>query len=351
MRMSVTPDLSVVGIMSLVFQVLFLGIQEALPPAYPQVFQRSIRWLIGAAAIVCTWLGISLYPVAGPVKFWMVAIGLVAFAAIPPLAGLAESKWARDGQAVFSTGAVPGTENRFPGHLLTNILGALAASAFLWVAYSTSGFAEFVANFPHAAAFNIMLPLPMIAVFSFVRWQQVNVCPALKDEIKLPGWEAKIRGFSLRHWHQTTNVLYLVAVAFLATTTFMYLVAYAMEQAKSTQSLSVSWQVIIAIVIGLGFLYACGMPWSRKNKAVYLTFLTGTPAGLGAAIIWLSWFKSDLFRNIAAASIVVVGYILYCAEVVWASRTDKKDVHVHYFVAAGIAVILLVMLGALYLTD
>jgi hypothetical protein len=108
--------------------------------------------------------------------------------------------------------------------------------------------------------------------------------------------------------------------------------------------------VILTILATLSFLYACGAPWSRANKAVYLVFLTGTPAALGGAIIWLSWFRDDVIRDTAAVSIVGIGYVLYCVEVVLATRADKKDIHVHYFAATGVAVVLGGMLGALYLT-
>lgn len=342
--------MSAVLVTSLVFQLLFLVGQEYLPPLHPVSMQRPLRVLISGIALVCTFLHIALYPVVGLATPLVVTTSLVVFSAIPPLAGLIESKSGPEGQSTYSTGVIPGTKNRFPGHLLTNILGALAVSAFLWVAHSTTGFTEFVAEFRFAAAFNIMLPLSMIAVFAFARWQQVDFCPKIDEAVEHSGWEAEIRGFSLRHWHQVTNVLYLIAAVFTATTTFSYLVAYAMERAKTPQPLLVSWQVVLTVLVTLGFFFACGGPWSRENKAVYLTFVTGAPAALGGAIVWLSWFRHDVVRDTVAVSIVGIGYVLYCVEVVLAGRANKRDIHLHYFAATGVAVVLAAMLGALYLS-
>lgn len=342
--------MSPVIIASLVLQLLLLAGQTFLPPVYPECIQKALMYVFGAIALVFTYFGIPLYPAAEAVSPLVVAVGLVAFALIPPFTGLRESKSALDGQSIYSTGVLPGTTSRFPGHLLTNILGALASSAYLWLADSTNGFNEFVAKFPHDAAFNIMLPLSMIVVFSFARWQQAQACPDIDKVVKSPGLEGKITGFSLRHWHQLTNVLYLIVVAFTATTTFLYLVSYGMEQAKAGDPIEVSWQVILTILVSLSFLYACGGPWSRQYRAVYFTFLTGVPAALGAAIIWLSWFRNDAIRNIAAVSIVGIGYVLYCCEVVLAGRVKGELLHLHYFSTAGIAVVLAVLLGTLYLS-
>jgi hypothetical protein len=82
---------------------------------------------------------------------------------------------------------------------------------------------------------------------------------------------------------------------------------------------------------------------------VYLTFLTGTPAALGGAAIWLSWFQDDRTRNVVAAMVVGVGYVLYCVEAVLTGRGPKEQVHLHYFAATGVATILAILLVAMYL--
>lgn len=349
-RLSRGVPMSPVRIASFILQLLLLFGQEYLPPVQPVGLQKAIRFVIGGIALFFTLIGVPLYPAVGPVGLLVVVVSLVAFALVPPFAGLLESKYGPDGQAIYSTGVLPGTTNRFPGHLLTNTLGALASCACLWAAHSTNGFDKFVARFPHDAAFNIMLPLSMITVFSFVRWQQADACPNIDEVVKHSGWEVKITGFSLRHWHQLINVLYLIAVAFTATTTFMYLFAYGMLQAKAGQPLELSWQIILIVLVSLSFFYACGGPWSREYRAVYLTFLTGTPAALGSVIFWLLWFREDVIRNITVVSIVVIGYIMYCVEAVLASRAQGERLHLNYFSSVAIAVVLAVLLGALYLS-
>jgi hypothetical protein len=71
---------------------------------------------------------------------------------------------------------------------------------------------------------------------------------------------------------------------------------------------------------------------------------------LGAVVVWLSWFSSGTGRNIAAVSIVGAGYALYCVEAVLGSRGRGEKVHLHYFAAAALAAVLVVLLGALYLS-
>jgi hypothetical protein len=335
---------------SMVLQVILLGFQQFAPNVYPTRIQKTIAFVAGAIALVCTSTGVALYPAELPSGPITLAIVLVAFALIPPLIGLLESRSKDNGQAIYSTRTLPGTSNRFPGHLLTNLLGALAVSSLVWVAHSTPGFDSFSANFSDDVAFNIMLPLATIVMFAFARWQQVSACPDIDERVgRDSNWEESIAGFSLRHWHQTTNVLYLIAATFVATTSVLYLFAYSMNQAKSGQPLQLSWQVVVTAVVVLSFLFACGGPWSREHRAVYLTFLTGTPAALGAVLIWLSLFVANEARNIAALAIVGAGYVLYCAEAVVSSRKRGEKLELHYFSATGIAIVLVVLLSALYL--
>ena len=115
----------------------------------------------------------------------------------------------------------------------------------------------------------------------------------------------------------------------------------------------ISLPIVVAIVLALGFLYACGAPGSRDHRAVYLTFLTGTPAALGGAILWLSWFKNDSLRNAAMVSVAALGYVLYCVLVVFAdwARSKSEDEKgllppLHYFVPMGVALVIAVVLGA-----
>ncbi|HEY1459127.1 MAG TPA: hypothetical protein VGH59_03610 [Casimicrobiaceae bacterium] len=331
-------------IASLLLQVLLTILQRRFPPVRPERIWKDLSLVVELSAIVCTFVRVSIYRTAVPGGPLLVAVVLVALALIAPCVGWLESRFRKNGQSIYSA-------NRFRGHILTNALGAIAASLLVWVAHSTNGFDEFVAKLPDHAAFNIMLPLSAAVVFSFVRWQQVHECPDLDQRAREdPASEDKIAGSSLRNWHQLINVIYLIAATFAATTTVLYLFAYAMVEAKAGHPLAVSWQVILTIVLSLSVLYACGSPGSREHRAVYLTFLTGTPVALGAVLVWLSWFSESALRNIAAASIAGIGYGLYCWEAVRGTGVHGEKLQLHYFSAAVIAVALVLLLGALYLS-
>ena len=343
--------MTLVLIASLGIQMAFVFMGNFAPPAYPEWIQKTLSGVIAGVTLLCTFLKTSIYPVELRVNPWILAAGLVGLAATSPIAGLIEARLRRNGQAVYSTGA-QNTPSRFAGHLITNILGALATSALLLVVHSTAGFDAFVAQFSSDAAFNVLLPLSSVVAFAFVRWQQVDACPDLDERARRrdPNREAGIDGFSLRHAHQFLNLLYLITVSFVAATTVVYLFSYAITEAKAGRPLTFSWQVLSILVLSLSFLYACGAPRVREQQAVYLTFLTGTPAALGAAAVWLALFRDSTSRDVAALTILTVGYVLYCAEVVLASRRHGEKLHLHYFSAAGVVLILVVLLGALYLS-
>jgi hypothetical protein len=66
-------------------------------------------------------------------------------------------------------------------------------------------------------------------------------------------------------------------------------------------------------------------------------------------LIWFTLLKADVGRNIAAASIIGVGYLVYTALAVLGSRRSARDaVRLHYFSAAAFAFVLIVIAGAFY---
>lgn len=319
--------------------------QFAMPKAQPAKIGEAFVFLSTAAAIICTTSGTSVSPAAWPISPLGVLAVLLVLAVLPPVLGLIESKVRKDGAEVFA-------RDRFPGHLLSNVLGALAAAAFVWSGRATPGFDSFAVVFQNSAAFNVVLPMTTIVILAFVRWQQVAKCPEL-DEIvdskHKEEWQNCIKGYSLKHWHQFTNTLYMIVVTFTGATMILYLFAYALVQAKAGDPLSFSWHIGVSMGVLLLFVCACGSPWSRENRAVYMTFLTGTPAVLVAALIWLALLENSTTRNVVAVSIIGIGYILYCAEAVLGStRGSKEGVQLHYFSAAAFAVALTLLVGALY---
>jgi hypothetical protein len=319
-------------------------------PAYPAKIYTVLCFMVFAATPLVTFAHIPLYPPPGSASPWAVAAVLLGLAVTAPIVGVGESMWSRQ-EVVFSN-------NRFLGHLRTNLFGALAASALWWVADSASGLAGPLATFPSSdIVLNVMLPVSAGAVLQFVRWQQMDALGKVDDRTidevmrKDPKeGEGKIVGFSLRHWHQLANIAHLVAATFVASCSFLFLVAYAMKQTAGEHPV-LTWPVVAAILLTLSFLYACGARGSRENKAVYLTFLTGTPAALGGAMLWLAWFRNGTFRDGAMALIGVVGYVLYCVEAVladWARDEKEGRPPLHYFAPMTIAVVIAVLLGIAY---
>jgi hypothetical protein len=341
----VTPSYLV--IVSFVLQlVLFWFSEYKMPQAQPERRQKNVVFIINVVALSLTAFSIPLYHFVLGVMPIAVGAGLLALAIFPPVSGLIEAR-GEGNSGIF-------TKDRFYPHLATNVLGALAAAAAVWVGYSTPGFDEFTIQFKDEAALNIVLPLTTIVIFAFVRWQQVSECPNLDELVEQKdsgALEDGIRGFSLSHLHQLSNAIYLIAVTFMAAGMILYLFAFTLDSAKHHHPITLSWQIASAIVGILAFLFACGIPKVRKHQAVYLTFLTGTPAALTAVVVWLALMQQSAIRNIFAMSIIIVGYVLYSTLAVLGSRRDDKEkVQLHYFSAAVFAVVLTLLAGTLYMS-
>lgn len=328
------------------FLVVAFGI-KVRPPVYPKKLAENIAWWMFAGAGFFSVVQIPISPAAAAGSSMLIGIGLVALSAVPPFLGLVESRSHPDGQKVFSTGQIPDTVNRFPGHLGGNLAGAVAAAMFLQLASSTPGIETFIAGIDDSPAFNIILPISVFVIYLFVRAQQVaaalDVDESLADAAR---FEKAIVGYSLSHWHQFTNVIYLILVTFTASTSVVYLFAFSVDRFAEGNPLHLTWPFIFACSLVLGFLLFCGTAWSNKERTVYLTFLTGTPAVLVAITIWLSMFADDPFRNVASFAIVGSGYIAYCILAIIAE--GKGKVHWHHFSALGMALVLAILLVTTY---
>jgi hypothetical protein len=164
-------------------------------PAYPLFVQFWIVVPLGVITLACTDVGFSLNPAGSLFVPWTVAI--LIFASVPPLIGLLESRLRANGQAVYSTRATARDGNRFPGHLVSNVAGAVAAASLVWAVRTTQGFGDFLGHFSNFAAFNIALPLVCLVILAFVRVQQIGVCPDIDARVKSdPDWERSILGYS-----------------------------------------------------------------------------------------------------------------------------------------------------------
>lgn len=330
--------------------VIALVIQAALSfarPVYPKEAYNRLGYAVFALTACFTTANIPLYP-GNP---WVVGSILLGLAVAAPIAGYFESGCQPDGQDVYCT------KERLPGHLLTNLLGAMAAFALWGVAHSVPGVADtFAKSLPHVdIAFNVMVPVSAAAAFLFIRWQQVDAFGKRDHEHNIDEGESSdqekgIVGFSLRHRHQQLNFFHLVFVTSVASTSGLLLVAHGL-QATGVGLPAVSWLVITAILATLAFLFACGLKWSRDNRAVYLTFLTGTPAALGGAIIWLSCFRANAVRDATMVAVAGIGYVAFCVEAVfadWARDNRRGCPPLHYFIPMAVAVVISVLLGIAY---
>ena len=328
------------------------GAPNLTGPVYPI---ETFNWLYYAGVLAVTMFfttfNISLYPV----NPWVVGSILLGFAVAAPIAGYFESKRQPDGQAVY---CMKRKANRFPGHLLTNLLGAMAAFALWDVVHSVPGVENtFAESLPNAnIAFNLLLPVSAAAAVLFVRWQQEDAFRKHDrqhkiDEVNSSCRERNIVGFSLSHRHQQLNFLHLVFVTYVASMSGALLLAHGMQATRVVLSAVSLWLVIAAILATLAFLFACGAPNSRDSRAVYLTFLTGTPAALGGAILWLSCFKADAVRNTAMVAVAGIGYVFYCVEAVfadWARDNRRGRPPLHYFIPMAVAIVIAVLLGIVY---
>lgn len=331
-------------VVSLVLQAVFIWVQDVLPAAFPKRTSNFFFKAVGSATLLLTGLNIS---VIGLLFQWGprgVTIALLALAAAPLIAGYAENRLRANGSMVFDL-------KRFHGHLLTNIIGAMAASAFVWAALSTPQFDQFSRGFSDEAALNIALPLATAVAIAFVRSEQERNCDGLdlrtaSDEVAEPA----IVGYSLRHIHQLLNTIFLATAVFASGATMLYLFAHSISSAKDGQPLDVSLPVVLSIILTVLFFLACGLPQSRHSRTVWMTFVTGTPAVLLVTLVWLALFQESVMRNATIVLVVGGGYVAYCIELILAERDNGNTIELHYFSSLIILFVLSMLLGAIYLS-
>lgn len=363
--------LSAVMWVSLVFQAI-LGAaniveikgHKLIRKAQPEAWQD---WIVLGLSLLAAWLTFARKPLfPSTASVLAVTAFMLTFALLPPLVGVFENRFRAHGDRVFAL-------SRFRGHIITNFFGAAAVAAFFWMGSSTPGFTKFTQQFSDASAFNVVLPLATVVIFAFVRQQQVAQCPNLNqlvhDKKEKPEELADgLRGYSLADTHQLLNCLYLIAALFMGASTILYLLAFTIVQARNDTPVAFSPQMAIAMVALLGFLFACGTPMSWGNRTVYFSFLTGTPATLIVAIIWLALLAPSTGRNVFTIVLIGIGYILYCTLAIFGvlrgkhgpsaapgaegeATTAAETIELHYFAAAILAVALTILLGVLYLSQ
>lgn len=255
-------EITAIKVVSLLLQVVLLAVDKfAMPKAQPTKVQEPIVFLVSTVSLIATSLDLPFYHYLLAANVWIVIGVLLAFAVAPPIAGIIEAKL-RKNPDIFQ-------RDRFNAHLRNNVIGSCAAAAFILAGRWTSGFDAYTVAFKNEAAFNIVLPLTVITIFAFVRWQQEQACPELQElmDAKDPTWEQRITGFSLRYVNQLLNAIYLILITFTGAGTILYMFAFTVVQAKNHTPLALSWPLAIAMVAIMVFLLACGLPSMKDFDA------------------------------------------------------------------------------------
>lgn len=342
--MTITP----INLVSIILLAILAAIDEwRMPKAQPAKYQQPVVYSAVLASIIATQLNVPFYQYLRAANIWIVIGVIVVFAIAPPIAGKYEA--ARYGDAEIYDAS------RFKDHLLNNLGGAFAAAIFIFVARWTTDFDTYTQAFKNEAAFNIVLPLTVITIFAFVRWQQDKACKNLDQKIedKDSNWEHDIRGFSLRYYNQMLNVAFLIIITFVGASTILYMFAFTLDKARHHTPLALSWPLALAMVGVLVFLlYFCGRPSMKKHEAVYLNFLTGAPAALMVIVVWIALLQESNARNYFALAVILIGYVSYSLLVIRGNKEDNPDekAPLHYFSSMAFAVALTLLAGALYIS-
>ncbi len=340
--------ITAIKLVSIFMQILLAAVDKwGMPKAQPSKYQEPVVFLSVALSITATQLDVPFYQYLRAANIWIVLGVILAFAVAPPIVGKWEAKKHGDPEIYEAS--------RFKDHLVNNLAGGAVAAAFIFVARWTTDFDTYTQAFKNEAAFNIVLPLTVVTIFAFVRWQQDKECPNLDRWIdeKNPQWEADIKGYSLRYYNQMLNVAFLIIITFVGASTILYMFAFTLDKARNHDPLQLSWPLAIAMVGILAFLlYFCGRPSMKVHEAVYLNFLTGAPAALMVIVVWIALLQESTVRNYFALAIIVLGYASYSLLVILGNRenTPGNKAPLHYFSSMAFAVALTLLAGALYIS-
>lgn len=310
---------------SLLVEIVSIFVLQLAPKPQPEIYAVYLGAFFAVLPLAATFFGVSLYPAAWNLSWFRTGYVLTVLGILPPIAGPIQA-WLVGDPQIFQS-------DRFVLHFISNLVAVVAATTLLGLIRSISGFGEFTDRFADKAALNCVLPMATLSAFAYVRWQQ----------------REELTGYSLSHFHQLANFVFLTAVWFTAATTVLYLFAFAIRRAQRGEPLPFSWQIGVAMVFSVAFFYLCGLvEWSPPARAMYLTFLTGTPAALAAVLVWLSLLEAGPSRRRFAIVFASVGYALYAVEVIFASRGAGEGLNLYYFMPGVFALILALLAGTLY---
>ena len=358
-------DQTLIKVVAFIFFLGLLGADYYAPHAHPQRQVKLAAFAVSGIAGAVTIFHISLIAILIPVDIWIVPLALLALSIAPPLIGLAEAHHKKNGQAVFATGVSGAEANRFPMHLGTNILGALAVTLLYLAARTLSGFLEFSQRFELGPLFNVALPVSALIALQFARTEQVKKAGGALEKFPADELKRRVVGYSMSHLHQMSNTLYLTIATFIYGSLLLYMISYALESRQGGEVLPVTLPVVGAIIMTLIFFLACGLPIDYLNRfkafralnieprrpegAVWMTFVTGTPAAIAVAAMWLLLYQCSVLRNVSLVTIVLMAWTLFAVEVILNEGAIAGRLYLHYYSSLAVALMLVVLLGSVYL--
>lgn len=148
---SLVKKLSPVIVISLAIQTVAGVVLDNAPRPEPDSYAHPLADLIIYGAPIATACNNPLYPAGWNLSWVKTGIGLTILGVLPPILGLIEARLGHDPQIYQS--------DRFVGHLGTNVIAALAATALVGVSKQVSGYRAFTDTFTDKAALNCMLPM------------------------------------------------------------------------------------------------------------------------------------------------------------------------------------------------
>lgn len=335
--MSFTP----ISAFGLIFAAVFMIIGYKMPKPKPEGISDFILIGLGLVAYWFTFAHVGAYPAAIAVHTVTLGVIFVVVAVASPLLGLLENR--------LTSPRVAYSPQRTAGHVTTNVLGAALAAASVALCRRFPGSDSDGARFTNDEILNVFLALSTIVVLFFVHFQQTASQTTRHNKAEVS--DAPHQSFyenSLSRWHQSVNVLFLITMTFVAITSFVYVLAVSMLASRNGEPLEFTWEAALVISSAILFVLACGLPQSRANASVFLTFLTGTPAILIASVLWVGFFQDSFVRNLFALVSTTTAYTCYVALVIWDLRDRGEKTEPHFFAALTFALLLAALLAALY---
>ena len=316
------------------------------PMPKPRQLAKNVTYLVSLLAFGLSLSGIAAMPASLPLTWQQLGIIFFALAIASPLLGLLENV-ARKGRVAYS-------RSRFWPHLVTNVLGSALATSSVVLARRYHLDFEGPGRVSNDVLLNVLLILSVVTVIYFIHTQQSqSVIASNKSNVsssRQPLAGDALYQNSLARWHQLANAIHLVVMTFATLTSFMYSLDLAMRAAKRGTPLEFSWEAAALISLALIFLLSCGSPAVRQDRSVYLTFLTGMPAVLCVAVMWIGFFSDSPARNAFAVAATSVSYVAYVIFVVLELKSRGEKWERYYYVSLLFALVLIALLIGLYLS-